>query len=83
MLAIQTAGWAMVAILGGTATALETQYPFLSSDALDAKASVHTIVPLHGRAGKGLLPPHLENGAVLSRECSRSQLPIRLDLLRI
>jgi len=58
----------MAAILGGGATAHAAQFPFLSSDVERAAAGL-TIEPLHGRAGKGLLPPHMENGAILSREC--------------
>ncbi|KAK4031652.1 hypothetical protein C8A01DRAFT_41903 [Parachaetomium inaequale] len=65
MHAIWTAGWATVAIFSGTTTALGAQYPFLSSD-LEKASSALTVVPLHGRAGKGLLPPHMENGAILS-----------------
>jgi hypothetical protein len=64
----------MVAVLGGGATGREAQYPFLSSD-IDAAASALTVVPLHGRAGKGLLPPHMENGAILSRKYLLFSLP--------
>ncbi len=69
MYAIWTVGWAIVAILGGRVTALDTQHPFAPYN-LKAAAD-GTIVPLDGKAGKGLLPPHLEDGAILSREyCS-------------
>ncbi len=63
----RAASLVMAALLGGKATALHAQHPFLSSE-LEGAASALTIVPLHGRAGKGLLPPYMENGAILSRE---------------
>ncbi len=63
----QVARWVMAALLGGKASALHAQYPFLSSE-LEGAVSAFTIVPLHGRADRGLLPPYMENGAILSRQ---------------
>lgn len=74
MYAIWTVGWVIAAILGGRVTALEAQHPFVPYQLKVADDA--TIVPLDGKAGKGLLPPHLEDGAILSREyCSSYPTP--------
>jgi len=64
---IWAVGCVIAAIFGGRVTALEAQHPFGPYHQLKVTAD-DTIVPLHPRAGKGLLPPHLEEGAILSRE---------------
>jgi len=65
MYVIRTVGWTIAAILGGRVTALEAQHPFTPYH-LKVAAADATIVPLDGKAGQGLLPPHLEDGAILS-----------------
>ena len=60
--------------IGCAPRALDAQHPFAPSDFKGAAGG--TIVPLDGKAGKGLLPPHLEDGAILSREyCSSCPTP--------
>ncbi|KAM7215692.1 hypothetical protein V8F06_008983, partial [Rhypophila decipiens] len=63
MYAILAVSLIIVAVLDGV-TALKAQYP-LGPYQLNVLGD-DTFVPLHPRAGKGLLPPHLEEGAILS-----------------
>ncbi len=66
------AGWALVGVLSGGVAAFDgfdVQKPFSRSGF--RVSSEQTIVPLDDKAGTGLLPPALENGAIASREsCS-------------
>lgn len=66
MYATWAVGWSIAAVLGGRVAAFDAQRPFVPYALKGAADS--TIVPLDEKAGTGLLPPHLEDGAILSRE---------------